>query len=236
VTASHTTTGAGGRYSTQVQPRRNGYWRAELASAPLATAASATTAPRIDTGTGSERIAVRSRTDATVHGRHTTAGKSVRVEGLVTPAGERRKVVVAIGGHQETTRAGRDGRFSVSWQARSTGTYPVRVSARSNHAAKGSSDRAGRVTVYRPAAASWYGPGLYGNTMACGGTLTPSTLGVAHKSMPCGTKLTLRYGGRSVAVRVVDRGPFAGNREFDLTSATKQRLGFPDVGTVLSSR
>ncbi len=72
--------------------------------------------------------------------------------------------------------------------------------------------------------------------MACGGVLTPGTLGVAHKSMPCGTKLTLRYGGRSVTVRVVDRGPFAGNREFDLTSATKQRLGFPDVGTVLTSR
>ena len=49
-------------------------------------------------------------------------------------------------------------------------------------------------------------------------------------------ELTLRYGGRSVDVRVVDRGPFAGNREFDLTSATKQRLGFADVGTVLTSR
>ncbi|HEX2129611.1 MAG TPA: septal ring lytic transglycosylase RlpA family protein [Solirubrobacterales bacterium] len=236
VNAGHTTTGASGRYATRVSPRRSGYWRAELATPSVRTAQASTEGARIDSGTGSERIAVRSRTRATVHGRHATAGRTVRVEGKVTPAGIRRKVVVQIGGREETTRAGRDGRFSVTWNARSTGTYPVRVKARSNRIAKGSGDRAGRVTVYRPAAASWYGPGLYGNTMACGGTLTPSTLGVAHKSMPCGTKLTLRYGGRSVNVRVVDRGPFAGNREFDLTSATKQRLGFPDVGTVLTSR
>jgi rare lipoprotein A len=233
--AGHTKTGAGGRYSTQVNPRRSGYWRAELVTPAVRSAQSLASQP-IDTGTGSERVAVRSQTKATVQGRHATVGRTVRVEGQVTPAGARRKVTVRIGGHEEATRAGGDGRFSVSWAARSTGTYPVRVSARSNRAAKGSSDSAGKVTVYRPAAASWYGPGLYGNSMACGGTLTPSTLGVAHKSMPCGTKLTLRYGGRSVRVSVVDRGPFSGNREFDLTSATKQRLGFPDVGTVLTSR
>lgn len=238
VTAGHTTTGASGRYATRVKPRRSGYWRAQLESAPerSAEALSDGATPAIDAGTGSERIAVRSRTKASVEGRHATVGRTVRVEGKVTPAGARRKVVVQIGRHEETTRAGRNGKFSVAWTARSTGTYPVSVSTRTNRAAKGSSDRAGRVVVYRPAAASWYGPGLYGNTMACGGTLTPSTLGVAHKSMPCGTKLTLRYGGRSVDVRVVDRGPYAGNREFDLTSATKQRLGFPDTGTVLTSR
>ncbi len=235
VAAGSTRTGAGGQYATRVQPRRSGYWRAEI-SAPAVRSSQPADAAAIDTGTGSEKIAVRSRTSATVHGRHATVGRTVRVEGKVTPAGDRRKVVVQIGNHEETTRAGNNGQFSVSWAARSTGTYPVRVSARSNRTAKGSSDSAGKVTVYRPAAASWYGPGLYGNTMACGGALTPSTLGVAHKSMPCGTKLTLRYGGRSVQVRVVDRGPFAGNREFDLTSATKQRLGFPDVGTVLTSR
>jgi rare lipoprotein A (peptidoglycan hydrolase) len=54
--------------------------------------------------------------------------------------------------------------------------------------------------------------------------------------MACGSKLRLRYRGRSVAVRVIDRGPFSGHREFDLTAATKQRLGFGDTGTVLSSK
>jgi len=154
----------------------------------------------------------------------------------VTPAGARRKIVVRIGDDKQVTHAGRSGRFDVTWGAGATGSYPVRVQARSNRFATGSADSAGRVTVYRPAAASWYGPGLYGNHLACGGTLTPSTMGVAHKTLPCGTKLRLRYGSRTVAVRVIDRGPFSGNREFDLTEATKNALGFPDVGTVLTSR
>jgi rare lipoprotein A (peptidoglycan hydrolase) len=54
--------------------------------------------------------------------------------------------------------------------------------------------------------------------------------------MPCGTKLRLRYGNREITARVIDRGPYVGSREFDLTSATKQALGFPDLGTVLTSK
>jgi hypothetical protein len=189
-----------------------------------------------DPSTGTERIRVRSRTRATVAGRHTKVGRTVHVRGRVLPAGEKRRVVVEIGKREIMTRAGRDGEFDVSWKPGSTGTYPVRVKARGNRLAAGSKDSAGKITAYRPAVASWYGPGLYGNRMACGGTLTSSTLGVAHKTMPCGTKLRLKHGGRTVAVRVVDRGPYAGNREFDLTSATKQRLGFPDTGTVWSSK
>ena len=49
---------------------------------------------------------------------------------------------------------------------------------------------------------------------------------MAHKSLPCGTKVTIRYHGRSVTVPVIDRGPYAGNREWDLTAATKSRIGF----------
>ena len=48
--------------------------------------------------------------------------------------------------------------------------------------------------------------------------------------------MRLRYRGRSLTVRVVDRGPYAGGRDFDLTEATKERLRFPDLGVVLSSR
>ena len=124
----------------------------------------------------------------------------------------------------------------MSWQPGSTGTYRVKARARGNNRATGSGDRAGRVTVYRYASASWYGPGLYGNRTACGQTLSSSTLGVAHKSMPCGTKLRLRYRGRSVRVEVIDRGPYVAGREFDLTEATKNRLGFGSTGQVLSSK
>jgi len=83
--------------------------------------------------------------------------------------------------------------------------------------------------VFHLAGASWYGGG---GTLACGGTLTSSTLGVANKTLPCGTWVTLRYRGRRVRVRVIDRGPYVTGREFDLTEATKRALGFGDIGEV----
>lgn len=78
---------------------------------------------------------------------------------------------------------------------------------------------------YRQAAASCYGPGLYGNLTANGTTLRPSTLGVAHKSIRMGTKIQFRSGSKTVVVRVIDRGPFSANRAFDLTSASARKLG-----------
>jgi rare lipoprotein A (peptidoglycan hydrolase) len=59
---------------------------------------------------------------------------------------------------------------------------------------------------------------------------------VANRTLPCGTKVTLRYGSRSVTVPVIDRGPFSGSREWDLTAATKSRLGFPDTGVVWTTK
>lgn len=86
-------------------------------------------------------------------------------------------------------------------------------------------------TPFRFALASNYGPGLYGNTLGCGGTLTAGTLGVAHKTMPCGTLLDI-CDARCVSVRVVDRGPYVAGREVDLTMATAAAIGFSGVGLV----
>jgi rare lipoprotein A (peptidoglycan hydrolase) len=94
----------------------------------------------------------------------------------------------------------------------------------------------GRLNVYRRAHASWYGPGLFGNRLGCGGTLKTGSLGVAHKSLPCGTKVTFRHRGRVVRVRVIDRGPYVGGREYDLTAATARRLGFNGHGPVQATR
>jgi rare lipoprotein A len=225
-------TGAAGRYHVRVEPDRSGYWRAELGEPVPASAVPA----GVDRDTGTEQVEVRSRTRARVAGRHELVGDRVEVVGTVRPAGAKRRVVVDVGGDKLGTTAGRNGRFRVEWKAPRTGVFDVDARARSNRTATGSRDSAGHVTVYRPAPASWYGPGLYGNALACGGTLSPSTMGVANRSLPCGTKVHLRYGHRSVTVPVIDRGPFAGGREYDLTAATKQALGFPDVGTVLTSR
>jgi rare lipoprotein A (peptidoglycan hydrolase) len=98
------------------------------------------------------------------------------------------------------------------------------------------SRRIGRLNVYRSAYASWYGPGLYGGHLSCGGTLDAGDLGVAHKSLPCGSKVTLRHRGRMIRVAVIDRGPYVGGREYDLTEATAQRLGFEGHGAIRSTK
>ena len=65
---------------------------------------------------------------------------------------------------------------------------------------------------------SWYGPGFYGNRTACGLAYTREILGVAHRSLPCGTLIEFRWKGRSVVVPVIDRGPYVAGRQWDLSA------------------
>lgn len=74
---------------------------------------------------------------------------------------------------------------------------------------------------------TWYGPGFFGRRTACGQTLRRSTWGVAHRTLPCGTLVTLSRGAKRVSVRVIDRGPFSG-ATLDLTSRTRDYLKFVD--------
>jgi peptidoglycan lytic transglycosylase len=164
--------------------------------------------------------------------RHVMAHRAVTLRGQVAPAGNR-SVVVEVAGQELHARTSDDGRYRVRWNAPGAGVYRARAGAAGDTAVH---SHPARVNVYRPAAASYYGPGLYGGGLACGGTLTPGKMGVANRTLPCGTKVTLRYRGHTVTVPVVDRGPFSGNREFDLTAATKAKLGFPSTGTVLTTR
>ncbi len=80
--------------------------------------------------------------------------------------------------------------------------------------------------------ATWYGPGLYGNRTACGKVLRPTTVGVASRSLPCGTKVTFAYHGHYAVAKVIDRGPFTASASFDLTSATAKALGFSASGQI----
>ncbi len=129
----------------------------------------------------------------------------------------------------EHVATGTGGRFSFSYLPRHTGAETVRIAFGGSTSARASARVSGRLDVFRLAGASWYGGG---GTLACGGELTSSTLGVANRTLPCGTMVTLRYGGRTLRVPVVDRGPFVEGREFDLTEATKRELGFGDTGDV----
>jgi putative peptidoglycan binding protein/rare lipoprotein A (RlpA)-like double-psi beta-barrel protein len=81
------------------------------------------------------------------------------------------------------------------------------------------------VALMRLRRATWYGPGLFGNRTACGAKLRRSTLGVAHRSLPCGTPVTFYHRGRFVTVKVIDRGPFRHGVQWDLTAAAARALG-----------
>lgn len=81
--------------------------------------------------------------------------------------------------------------------------------------------------------ASHYGPGT--GAMACGGgELKPSAMTAAHRTLPCGTKVhvTNTKNGRSVIVRITDRGPFIRGRIIDLTTGAADRLGFRGLAQV----
>lgn len=80
--------------------------------------------------------------------------------------------------------------------------------------------------------ASWYGPGFYGNRTACGQTYTPEIVGVAHRTLPCGTLVVLEYRGRTLTVPVIDRGPYIAGRTLDLSNATHIAIGCPDLCTL----
>ena len=84
----------------------------------------------------------------------------------------------------------------------------------------------------RSAGATWYGPGLYGNGTACGETLRPGTIGVAHRTLPCGTTVKINYHGHSLVTKVIDRGPYTPGSDFDLTNGARLALGFEGVGQV----
>jgi len=124
------------------------------------------------------------------------------------------------------------GGFRLRYTPRSLGGAMLRLRFAGDALARPARRRLGRLEVFRLAGASWYGGG--GN-LACGGELTSSTLGVANKTLPCGTLVTLRYSGHTVRVPVIDRGPYVEGREFDLTEATKRALGFGDTGQIWST-
>jgi len=76
-------------------------------------------------------------------------------------------------------------------------------------------------------AASWYGPGFHGRRTASGETFNQNALTAAHKTLPFGSRVRVvnQQTGRSVVVRINDRGPFVRGRIIDLSKASAQALG-----------
>jgi rare lipoprotein A (peptidoglycan hydrolase) len=169
-------------------------------------------------------------------------GRSASLAGR-TVAIERRRSSRSRWAPVASVRVGPEGRFRTSWTPDTSGRHRFRArpaaasSADSGGAAAASAVR--RMTVYQRVTSTWYGPGFYGNRTACGQRLTTSTLGVAHRTLPCGTKVALRANGRSLVVPVIDRGPYARGVTYDLTAATAERLGVTHtahIGAAILSR
>jgi rare lipoprotein A (peptidoglycan hydrolase) len=85
------------------------------------------------------------------------------------------------------------------------------------------------VKGHKTAIATWFGPGFYGQQTACGQTLTPATIGVANRKLPCGTLVKVTYRSQRLTVPVVDRGPYANGAAWDLTAAAAQALGIEET-------
>lgn len=80
--------------------------------------------------------------------------------------------------------------------------------------------------------ASWYGPGFHGKLTANGERFNSGELTAAHRSFAFGTRVCVRSSvtGKSVVVRINDRGPFAKGRVIDLSQAAAQELGMMGLG------
>lgn len=123
-----------------------------------------------------------------------------------------------------TARADRGGDFTFRWKPRSSGVYRVRIVPMGEASAAAETTH-GSLAVYRRQKATWYGPESYGSRTACGVKLTRRTLGVAHKRLPCGTRVEFFLRGRRITVPVIDRGPYANGAVWDLTLTAMRRLG-----------
>jgi len=182
-------------------------------------------------------LAVRTRTLDVLSGHAATVTGTLRAGAPGQVLGGRSIALqVAVGrGWASVSRArtGTAGRFILRYFPWRTGSERVRLSFAGGAGLGRSRRPLGRLNVYRAVQVSWYGGG---GSLACGGSLMSSTIGVASRTLPCGALVTLRFGGRSLRVPVIDRGPYVSGREFDLTEATKQALGFGDTGQLWSTR
>jgi rare lipoprotein A len=166
-------------------------------------------------------------------------GRAQAVSGVLdgVPAGRLVEIQLGAGDAQWVTVARTQttgtGTFAATWRAERTGRFTLRaLVSRGSRAGASRTALTAPVTVYDAAVATLFGPGLFGRRTACGTRLGPETVGLAHRTLPCGTRVEVYFGGRRVVTAVIDRGPFVAGVTWDLTSATAARLGFPGRGYV----
>jgi rare lipoprotein A len=224
--------------------RRNGHFRvaARLRRTGLVKVQGPASAPSAPGALPTATAAASTAQTVTVAAKFHVAEQSVsQVDGHWSPV--RGKLLPAVSGRfvrleglshgrwrlLSRARTGAHGGFGLQAKGASPGQQ-LRVRFRGDSLNTPSRKAAGQTIVFHESIASWYNDA--GNT-ACG---FHAFYGVANTSLPCGTKVVFRNGGREVTATVDDRGPFVGGRTWDLNQNTAAALGFGGVGPVLSSR
>jgi hypothetical protein len=230
-----TTADGAGRYALRARLARSGALRVAVMDGAAVRTAATGAEPGAALRSAERRVAVRAKIAVPVRRLDVRPGGTAVVAGRLSPGvggrlvrlerrdGARWRAVAA-----DRTDAG--GRFRVRYRVRGVGTHYARVTFAGDATNAPSLRRIGSLSAYRPSLASRYD--LYGGALACGGSLGADSMVVAHRSLPCGTKVRIRYRGRAVTATVRDRGPYVGGREFDLAGAVARRLGFDGVGTI----
>jgi hypothetical protein len=204
------------------------------ALASVQPAAASTASGNQLAGTSPEPVAVAPRLVVPKAPINVLSGQNVDVRGRLEPglAGRTVQLDGRDGGSWRklaTAHTAPSGRFDLRYVPNAPGSEQLRVRFKGDATNTQSSAHSALLTVYNPSGASWYDDG--GST-ACG---FHATMGVANRTLPCGTHVTFRYGGHTVTAVVDDRGPFVGGRDWDLNQNTAAALGFGGVDTVWAS-
>jgi hypothetical protein len=177
-------------------------------------------------------------------GRGALLGRWQRVAGTLAGAGSGRDVLLQRSdprsGWVTVGRAstGSGGAFAVRWRPDRAGRFTLRAVPAGSTAAASAADTLPTTptTVYTGALATQYGRGSYGSRTACGTILRPGTIGVAHRTLPCGTLVEFYYRGATIKAPVIDRGPYANGATWDLTDAAARVLRFDGLSYVGAMR
>jgi rare lipoprotein A len=194
---------------------------------PVATTGRPAAAPDFSTGNEVSRLVIE-------HGALARPiGSTVHLHGRLLPGLRRAEVELLARSRRGWRTLARartlgNGRFDFHYRV-DGGATTLRVSFGGGISYRSVSAAAGKVVGLVPTIASWYYDA--GGT-ACG---FHATYGVANKTLPCGSKVTLSYGGRTVVATVDDRGPYVYGRSFDLDQNTARYLGMSGVARLYAS-
>ncbi len=169
--------------------------------------------------------------------RHVMAGNAVKIRGEARPGGKR-WVTVRVGGKKvRTVRTRKNGSFRVRWNAPRAGIYRAKAIVRGTDAGQAGPARApGRSTPIAPRTRPTTDPACTGTAPRAARRSRPRRSASPTSRCRAAPRSRSAIADGPCDARVIDRGPFAGNREWDLTAALKAKLGFGTTGTVLSTR